>query len=67
MIEQLISALKKSSFDKKKFEIVGSIFSPDDAKQLIVEIEQLTQKNYKQGFSDGLYAARDALNKDFGL
>lgn len=66
MIEQLIAAIDRAAFDKKSFSIAGSEFSPNEAKQLKNELLTLNKK-YNEGFSHGLYAARNALNELFGL
>ena len=41
MIEQLLSALKKSTFDRENCQVGKSEFSINETKILILEIEQL--------------------------
>lgn len=67
MIQQLIAALDRAAFDKKAFSIAGSEFSGDDAKQFKNELSEFIEKKYSEGFSHGLYAARNALNERFEL
>jgi len=44
MIDELLSALKKSAFDRKNCQIGQSIFSIQETKNLILQIEQLKKQ-----------------------
>lgn len=67
MIDQLIAAIDRAAFDKKPFSIAGSEFSPSEAKQIVAELKKAGESKFCEGFSHGLYAARNALNERFGL
>lgn len=67
MIDQLIAAIERAAFDKKAFSIAGSEFSPSEAKQIATELKKAGDSKFCEGFSKGIYAARDALNERFGL
>lgn len=67
MIDQLIAAINRAAFDKKSFSIAGSEFSPNETKQIAEDLKKLSESKFCEGFSHGLYAARNALNERFGL
>ena len=40
-VKTLLAALRRAKFDRKGFEIAGSVFTPDDARDLLAELYDL--------------------------
>lgn len=54
----------------RDLEDFGLMVQGEEMRRLHAEVERLTKEKaeaYAQGYSHGLYAARDALNEKFGL
>jgi hypothetical protein len=66
-MREILIAIKKCAFDKKQFEIAGSEFTANDAKQFEIEFNLLLENEYKRGFSNGLHAAKNEIVNKFGL